>query len=188
MRHLTWVNFGSLDGCFVQLVWVVQHSYEFEMDTEKQRQRRHDNARLTKSRNARSEQLLVMPTELLSNREWLPGELLSGLERCMQLFKVFGGNCFPFVQHFRYFSKHPTHAYTTECEPGQVTYKPYSTIQNSVCKRLEDCHYISTWILYSQHKMVVLTFQYTSSNSFGSASILCMVLHNSVLDMLLWFL
>jgi len=50
------------------------------MDTEKERQRRHDNARLTESGNTRSEQLLVMPTELLTNREWLPGELLSGLE------------------------------------------------------------------------------------------------------------
>jgi len=78
---------------------------------------------------------------------------LTYLFKIMQLFKVFGGNRFPFVQHFRYFSKHPTHAYTTECEPGQATYKP-STIQNSVCKRLEDCRYISTWILYSQHKMV----------------------------------
>jgi len=29
---------------------------------------------------ARSEQLLMMPTELLTDREWLPGELLSGLE------------------------------------------------------------------------------------------------------------
>jgi len=45
------------------------------VDTEKQRQRRHDNARLTESGNARSEQLLVMPTESLTNREWLPGEL-----------------------------------------------------------------------------------------------------------------
>jgi len=50
------------------------------MDTKKQRQRRHDNGRLTESGNARSEQLLVMPTELLTNREWLPGELLSELE------------------------------------------------------------------------------------------------------------
>jgi len=32
------------------------------MDTEKQRQRRRDDTRLTESRNARSEQLLVMPT------------------------------------------------------------------------------------------------------------------------------
>jgi len=31
--------------------------------------------RLTESRNARSEQLLVMPTELLADWEWLPGEL-----------------------------------------------------------------------------------------------------------------
>ena len=49
------------------------------MDTEKQRQRRRDDARLTESRNARTE-LLVVPTESLTNREWLPGELLNGLE------------------------------------------------------------------------------------------------------------
>ena len=39
------------------------------MDTEKQRQRRRDDARLTESGNARSEQLLVVPTESLTNRE-----------------------------------------------------------------------------------------------------------------------
>ena len=48
------------------------------MNTEKQRQRRHDDTRLAESGNTRSEQLLVMPTESLTNREWLPGELLSG--------------------------------------------------------------------------------------------------------------
>jgi len=48
------------------------------MDTEKQRQHRRDDTRLTEGRNTRSEQLLAMPTELLTNREWLPGELLSG--------------------------------------------------------------------------------------------------------------
>jgi len=47
------------------------------MDTEEQRQRRRDDLRLTESGDARSEQLLVMPTELLlTNGEWLPGELL----------------------------------------------------------------------------------------------------------------
>ena len=50
------------------------------MDTEKQRQHRSDDTRLTKSRNTRSEQLVV-PTESLTNREWLPGEFLSGSER-----------------------------------------------------------------------------------------------------------
>jgi len=48
------------------------------MDTKKQRQRRHNDVRLTES--ARSEQLLVMPTVSLTNREWLPGELWSGSE------------------------------------------------------------------------------------------------------------
>ena len=51
------------------------------METEKQRQRRCDDVRLTESGDARSEQLLIVPTESLSNREWLPGELLSGSER-----------------------------------------------------------------------------------------------------------
>jgi len=46
------------------------------MDTERQRQCRRDNVRLTESENAKSEQLLVMPTESLTNGEWLPGELL----------------------------------------------------------------------------------------------------------------
>ena len=45
------------------------HSYEFKMDTEKQRQYRHGDVRPTESRNARSEQLLVMPTESVTNRE-----------------------------------------------------------------------------------------------------------------------
>ena len=38
------------------------------MDTEKQRQHRHNDARLTESRNARSKQLLMMPTESLNIR------------------------------------------------------------------------------------------------------------------------
>jgi len=54
---------------------IVYHSYKFEMDTEKKRQRRRDDVRQTESRNARSERLVVVPTELLTNREWLPGEL-----------------------------------------------------------------------------------------------------------------
>jgi len=51
------------------------------MDTEKQRQHRHNDVRLTESGNARSEQLLVVRKESLTNTEWLPGELLSGSER-----------------------------------------------------------------------------------------------------------
>ena len=50
------------------------------MDTEKQRQRGRDDAKLTESGNTRTEQLLVVPTESLTNREWLPGELLNGSE------------------------------------------------------------------------------------------------------------
>ena len=51
------------------------------MDTEKQRQCRHNGTRLTESGNVRSEQLLVVPTESLTNRQQLLGELLSGSER-----------------------------------------------------------------------------------------------------------
>ena len=39
------------------------------MDPEKQRQRRSDGARLTESGNARSEQLLVVPTESLTGQQ-----------------------------------------------------------------------------------------------------------------------
>jgi len=57
--------------------YVVYHSNGFEVDTEKQRQPRHDT-RLTVSGNSRREQLVMVPTKSLTNREWLPGELLSG--------------------------------------------------------------------------------------------------------------
>jgi len=40
------------------------------MDTEKQRQHRRNNARLTESGDTKSKQLLVVPTESLTNREW----------------------------------------------------------------------------------------------------------------------
>jgi len=46
--------------------------YVSEMDIEKQRQRRRDDARLTESENARSEQLNTRgATESLTNRVWL---------------------------------------------------------------------------------------------------------------------
>jgi len=51
------------------------------MDTEQQRQCIRDSARLTESGNARSEQLLVVPTKSLTNRQRLLGELLSESER-----------------------------------------------------------------------------------------------------------
>ena len=63
-------------------------SYEFEIDTKKQRQHRHNNTRLTESGNARGEQLLVVPTELLTDSEWLPWKLLSGSE-CLKALLVF---------------------------------------------------------------------------------------------------
>ena len=44
--------------------------------------------RLTESENARSKQLLVMPTESLIDREWQPGELLSRL-KCSKAHLVF---------------------------------------------------------------------------------------------------
>ena len=48
------------------------------MDTKKQRQRRCNDARLTESGNARSKQLLVVPTESLINRVWLEWIRMSG--------------------------------------------------------------------------------------------------------------
>jgi len=46
------------------------------------------NVRLTDSGNTRSKQILVMPTEPLTNLEWLPGELLSGLE-CSKAWLIY---------------------------------------------------------------------------------------------------
>ena len=84
VQYLRHVAMPSYFSRLWQIRWllcvVVQHSYKFKMDTEKQRQHRCDDSRLTKSRNARSKQLTAMPTESLTNREWLPGELLSGSE------------------------------------------------------------------------------------------------------------
>jgi len=57
-------------------------------DSEKWRQCRGDNVRLTESGNARSKQLLVMPTELLTDCEGLPGELFGGSE-CSKARLVF---------------------------------------------------------------------------------------------------
>ena len=80
--------FGPLDSCFGY--WCSY--YEVQSRTVmilryrqvKQRQHRCDDMRLTKSRSARSEQvlmisiekLLVMPTEQLINSEWQPGQHL----------------------------------------------------------------------------------------------------------------
>jgi len=47
---------GQLDSCF-------EHRYKFEI----LRSRGNEDTRLTKSRNARSEQLLMMPNEQLTN-------------------------------------------------------------------------------------------------------------------------
>jgi len=49
------------------------------MDTEKQRQRRHDDARLTESGNARSEQLNTRGAYRVTNQQSLA--CLSGSER-----------------------------------------------------------------------------------------------------------
>jgi len=74
-------------------------SYEFEIDTKKQRQHSHNNARLTESGNTRSEQLLVMPTELLTDSEWLPWKLLTGLG-CSKALLVFKNEILDlFLQH-----------------------------------------------------------------------------------------
>ena len=59
-----------------------------EWDAEKQRQCKHNSVRLTESGNARSKQLLVMPTESLTDWEGLPGEFFSGLD-CLKARLVF---------------------------------------------------------------------------------------------------
>ena len=57
---------------FRRLLWVASlPQLRLQDGTEKQRQRIRDDARLTESRNARSEQLLVVPTVSLTNRVWL---------------------------------------------------------------------------------------------------------------------
>jgi len=75
MRPYFTVNFGNLDGCCVAAISrVVYHSYDFEMDTEKQRQRRCDEAGLTESGNARTKQLNTRGAyrvAITGNRVWL---------------------------------------------------------------------------------------------------------------------
>ena len=55
--------------CVATILWVVYHSYEIEMDTEKQRQCRRDDARLTESGNARSEQLHICGAYRVANQQ-----------------------------------------------------------------------------------------------------------------------
>jgi len=74
MRPL--VDFSNSDGYLL----CVAHLAMNLIDNKRQSQRRRNNARLTESGNARSEQLLVMPTESLNDREWVPVELLSELK------------------------------------------------------------------------------------------------------------
>ena len=56
---------------------------------EEQRQCRRNDKRLTESGNTRNEQLLVMPTEQLTNWECLPGEPLNGSECNSKAWLVF---------------------------------------------------------------------------------------------------
>jgi len=58
---------------------VVYHSYDFEMDTEKQRQCWRNDARLTESGNARSEQLNTCGAYRVTNQQSLV--CLSGSKR-----------------------------------------------------------------------------------------------------------
>ena len=81
-----------------------------QWDAEKQRQCKHNNVRLTEIGNARSQQLLVMPTESLTNWEGLPGELFSGLD-CLKARLVFRYEiaCFFFsggAQHSKWVCRH----------------------------------------------------------------------------------
>jgi len=55
------------------------------MDTEKQRQHRHNDARLTENGNARSEQLLVMPTELIRSLQVVSRFVVHRLHQFQQI-------------------------------------------------------------------------------------------------------
>ena len=65
--------------CVAAMSSLPQLSYDFEIDTEKQRQRRRDDARLTQSGNARSEQLNTRGAYRVANQQSLA--CLSGSER-----------------------------------------------------------------------------------------------------------
>ena len=70
------------------------------MDNEKQRQCRRDDVRLTESGNARSEQLLVVPTESLTNREWLRRSLeWIGMPKACLVFRYELSDLFQKLQH-----------------------------------------------------------------------------------------
>ena len=63
--------FGQFDGCFVywcsySVLWVILHSYKLKIPRSRAEQCRCNNMRLTESKNTRSEQLLLMPTEQLA--------------------------------------------------------------------------------------------------------------------------
>ena len=67
--------FDQVNSCFEY--WVATMSSLAHLRvwvTEKQRQRRCNNAKLTETRNARCKWLLVMPTQQQTDWEWLPGE------------------------------------------------------------------------------------------------------------------
>jgi len=72
LRQFRWLLCVATMSSLVQLQ--VRNGYRKAEAT------RRDGARLTESGNTRSEQLLVVPTESLTNRQRLLGELLSGSE------------------------------------------------------------------------------------------------------------
>ena len=79
MMSVTLVDFG-LDG-FLSTTEATMSSSVAQLrvrGTEEQRERRRES---DESGNARSEQLLMMPTEQVTDREWLPGEHLILLRR-----------------------------------------------------------------------------------------------------------
>jgi len=55
--------------CVATILCVVYHSYEIEMDTEKQRQHRRDDMRLTESGNTRSKQLHIRGAYRVANQQ-----------------------------------------------------------------------------------------------------------------------
>jgi len=78
-KHIVamWLYFDQIvsDGCFEYPSTMSSLAQLQVRHSEKQRQCRCNDMK-TESRNTRSEQLFVIPTEPLTNWEWLPGELL----------------------------------------------------------------------------------------------------------------
>jgi len=68
--NLTLVDFGNIDSSFGSC-YEKSTTVDFEMDTKKERQHRHNSVRLTESRNARNEQLNAGDAYRVANQQSL---------------------------------------------------------------------------------------------------------------------